>query len=68
MEKNKQFRCLILLGLLIFGFVFYWYEYRPSKIRKDCWVKIKENIKGKDIDTIEVQRILNICLIGNGLK
>ena len=33
---------LIILGIL--GFCFYWFEYRPSKIKHDCsWVKQHQN-------------------------
>jgi hypothetical protein len=34
MTKNKII--LMLLLLTVAGFLFYWYEYRPSAIRKDC--------------------------------
>lgn len=39
MLRNKLFAILLLLAIV--GILFYWYEYRPSQIRKEC-VKIAE--------------------------
>jgi hypothetical protein len=41
-SKNK----LILIVLLVAGFLFYWYEYRPSKIRSDCVTIAEKNAQG----------------------
>ena len=42
--KTIKFRYLSLfLVITILGLVFYWYGYRPSKIKQDCsWVKVVE--------------------------
>ncbi len=37
MEKLKEYKYIILIGLIILGFAFYWYELRPTQIRKKCF-------------------------------
>lgn len=37
MQKLKEYKYIILMALLILGFVFYWYSWRPSKIRSSCF-------------------------------
>lgn len=40
MEKIKQNWIIILFSLLLFGGLFYWWEWRPAHIRQECsWVK-----------------------------
>jgi hypothetical protein len=34
--SSKQYFGIIMLGLLILGGAFYWYEYKPSKIKQQC--------------------------------
>ena len=43
MEKLKQYKYIILLALVILGFAFYWYEWRPSKIRERCFIEAEFN-------------------------
>lgn len=40
-KDNKKKVLLILLGLLFLIGWFYWFQYRPAKIRSDCvhWIK-----------------------------
>ena len=39
MKKLKQHKRIIILGLVIIGFVFYWYAVRPPIIKHNCsWV------------------------------
>jgi len=33
----KYFYTLFLVIILILGFSFYWYSYRPEQIRKNCY-------------------------------
>ncbi len=42
MEKIKQYKFIILIVILILGFAFYWFEWRPSSIKKDCYNEAKE--------------------------
>jgi len=37
MEKLKQYKYIILVGLLLLGFVFYWTEIRPYLVKKSCF-------------------------------
>lgn len=39
MNKIKEYKWIILITLLILGFSFYWFSWRPSEIRKDCFQK-----------------------------
>ncbi len=38
MEKNKQNKYIIILLIIILGFIFYWYSFRPYHINKLCIV------------------------------
>lgn len=39
MDKIKEYKYIILIGLIILGFVFYWTQIRPVVIKKECfWV------------------------------
>ncbi len=37
---NKQKKIMVFLIILILGFIFYWFQIRPSQIRKGChrWI------------------------------
>ena len=67
---------LLLVGLLILVFGFYWFQYRPSEIRKECSQVtekfIDEKISGKDIntsDSISAIKLINEkCLNSKGIK
>lgn len=53
--QNQKMKVIVLgLGLIfILGFLFFWFEYRPSQIRKQCYQKtqtgfasvLPENVK-----------------------
>jgi len=36
MQKLKQYWVIISLAVILLGVAFYWYSYRPSKIREMC--------------------------------
>jgi hypothetical protein len=42
MRKLKEYSLIILIGLLVLGSLFYWYEIKPMKIRKLCWDRAYE--------------------------
>lgn len=41
MGKLNEYRNIIVIALLILAGAFYWFQYRPSEIKKDCaeWSK-----------------------------
>ena len=44
----KNYRNLILISLAVMVVGFYWFQIRPTNIKKDCWVRI-EDIKSGNI-------------------
>lgn len=36
MNKLKEFKYIIIVTLLVIGGAFYWFQYRPSQIKKEC--------------------------------
>ena len=36
MNKIKEYNYIIIIALIVIGGFFYWYEYRPSYIKKKC--------------------------------
>lgn len=36
MHKFKEYKYIVLIALIILGFIFYWYSYRPYYINKLC--------------------------------
>ena len=65
--KNKVFM-LVIVFLAIAVFLFYWYEWRPSKIRAYCeWnVRWGELSKGLTIENYKLR--YESCLHSKGLK
>lgn len=45
MEKIKEYKYIILILLAVLGLAFYWYEYRPSQIKKECYEVAKQQAK-----------------------
>jgi hypothetical protein len=54
MRKLKEYSLIILIGLLVIGCLFYWYEIRPIKIRKQCWDIAFEKTTAKNGDRDDV--------------
>lgn len=61
--NTKKIILIIIIPLLIIGgFLFYWYEYRPSQITKECANTAKEKaIKKRQVneDTTEEKFLTN---------
>ncbi len=73
MEKLKQYWLIILMVLIVIGGLFYWYEWRPSQIRKDCSKETKEFLKemgerqmGDFLSAFNVR--YKSCITINGIK
>lgn len=49
--KNKGLLILVILGVVILGIAFYWYGYRPSQIKKECY----NTARKKAIETSNLQ-------------
>lgn len=49
MEKIKQYKYIILIALIILGFTFYWYEWKPMQTKKDCADRAIETIDKNNI-------------------
>lgn len=47
---KKQTILYFAVGVAIFG-VFYWFQFRPTKIRKECWERI-EKIKSGELEIV----------------
>lgn len=43
MEKIKEYKGIIILALVVLAGAFYWYEWRPSQIRKECFNMFSES-------------------------
>lgn len=64
---------ILIIILFVIGFVFYWYEYRPTKIKERCSAEahfdiraISESSDTKRQEFIEIY--YNDCLMRFGLK
>lgn len=44
MEKLKQYKYIILIVITILGLAFYWFEWRPTQIRKECNIKALQEV------------------------
>lgn len=59
---NKNLTYFFVFILLILSFVFYWYSYRPEKIRRDCinsFASFPED---------SAEKYSKNCILQNGLK
>jgi len=68
--KTNWFKAGLLIILIIcIGGAFYWYEWRPNQIRKECadvllqWIQ-----KNPDVAPSKVSEFLNLCLMKHGLE
>jgi len=66
-EKIKKYWWVIIIVVVISS-AFYWYEWRPSQIRKECVQQILESAKGKNLSAYELQTGLDFCLTRHGLE
>ena len=74
MEKQSKYIPFVLIMLILAG-LFYWYEWRPSTIRKNCYkeAKLAKQTKCSDPSPNTLCWFSEIayykeCLIRNGIK
>lgn len=70
---NKKYWPIILLAVAILGGLFYWYEYRPSKIKGGCSAEARMDMRaiseGDDVKRQDfINRYYEDCLMRWGLK
>lgn len=67
--KKAYIILFIILVLALVGGSFYWYEYRPSQIRKECTEKVynMEIFRGRPYVVTTQTRTYNQCLHEKGL-
>jgi len=51
---------LFAISLLVLVFAFYWYSYRPEKIRRDCYQTV--------LQTSDINLNYQSCLRSHGLE
>ncbi len=67
MEKVKQYKYIILIGIIVLGFSFYWYEIRQVNIKKDCIEKAVQETIDKGGDQTDVRYRFWKCSNEKGL-
>ena len=74
MEKLKQYKPIILIALVVLGFAFYWYSYRPMKIVENCTNGARERAYDEEFyinqneSRLDYENFYQRCIRENGLK
>lgn len=74
MKKNrlKRFNLAILVSLIVIGGWFFWFQYRPAQIRKECLqtsgLATDQTDQDKTISFNSLNRYFSFCLASKGLK
>lgn len=72
MEKLREYKYIILIVLVILGSAFYWYEWRPTKIKEMCSTEARFDRRTDSLVGEEYQKFINTyyddCLMRFGLK
>ena len=64
--KNKG---LLIATLLIIAGLFYWFQVRPSNIRKACYSEVEEKYKSSgSVRKENLNLTFGVCLTRNGMK
>jgi hypothetical protein len=64
--RERWYIILLILSLVCGGF--YWYEYRPSQIKKECSSSILEKIKNNaNMTADKAEFSYKLCLAAKGL-
>jgi len=72
--KPENLKYIVLIVLLVVGGLFYWFQYRPSEIRKHC-VRLVQEFEGEYYVKHGVfpsnegsNDIYRQCLVGKGMS
>lgn len=68
MEKLKEYKYIILILLLVLGGCFYWFQLRPTLVKKECYKSSQTQIGKFSWNTQTNEYIYNECLLRYGLK
>lgn len=74
MEKYKSFILLlkrywwVIPIVLVLSGAFYWYEWRPIKIRKECLIKLRDYSTESNKKAYELNVAYRLCIVAKGLK
>jgi hypothetical protein len=66
-EKIKKYYPIFIIILIILGAVFYWYEWRPMQIRRECY-NTARLIWGKGSGDLLFENEFKDCLLEHGLE
>ncbi len=73
MEKIEEYKFIIVLAPIVLVVAFYWYEWRPSQIKKECYkvAEVKANVNAFLLHEYDVKKESDYyyknCLIEKGL-
>lgn len=63
---------IVILVAVFLSISFYWYEYRPSNIRKECYSKVMQILREKGVNNNptneEANNLFRRCLVKEGLN
>jgi len=72
MNKIKEYKGIIILVLIFVLGAFYWFEYRPTKIKERCSADARFDTRADTLFGDEYQKFINDyyddCLMRFGLK
>jgi hypothetical protein len=71
--KNKLLVFVIVGGSIFIIGWFYWFQWRPSEIRKNCLSQVKDEAQerraeGKDLSNASGNNLYRLCLVEQGMK
>lgn len=69
MEKFIKTNRILIIGVVFLAFLFYWYEWRPTEIKKRCnEIAIQNATKGASLHRDQNYKIeYEVCLRSNGV-
>lgn len=67
---SNKFYLLLIVFLILISFGFYWYEYRPSQVRKECLreINVVNSVSCLQRMTDGCDQALKACLLKMGVN